>query len=117
MAITYSWKVTGLKTTTLNGTPDVVVQTYWEKIGTENGHTGKFSGATPFSVGTMPAGTTFIPFDQLTEEDVLTWIKAVVVESYEQHVNEKIQNDINRSMNPVVDASLPWSPAANTANT
>lgn len=117
MAITYTWKVTGLKTTTLNNTPNVVVQTYWEKIGTEDGHTGKFSGATPFSADTMPAGTTFISFEELTEADVLTWIKAVVVDSYEQHVNQKIQEDINRLKNPVVDSSLPWSPAANTANT
>ena len=62
----------------------------------------------------MPAGTTFIPFEQLTEADVLTWIQAVVVDHYEQHVNEKIQEQIDASLNPVVDATLPWAPAANT---
>ena len=58
----------------------------------------------------MPAGTTFIPFDQLTEADVLSWIQAVVVGDYENHVNEKIQEQIDVSLNPVVDATLPWAP-------
>ena len=124
MAITYRWEVTGIKTTTLNNTPNVVVQTYWKKIGTdENGNEGTFSGATPFSAATMPAGTTFIPFEQLTEEDVLTWVKAVVVDNYEEHVNEQILKQINDAKNPVVDAILPWvmdateNTSANTSNT
>jgi len=119
MAITYTWEVTGIKTTTLNNTPNVVVQTYWKKIGTdENGNEGMFSGATPFSAESMPAGTTFIPFDQLTENDVLTWIKAVVVDTYEEHVNGWIQKQIDDKKNPVVDAALPWAQAnTDTSNT
>ena len=111
MAVTYTWKVTGLKTTTINNTSDVVVQTYWEKIGKDGELEGKFSGATPFSANTMPAGTTFIPFSELTEEDVLTWIKAIVVDSYEEHVNAQIQKQIDDKKNPVIDATLPWAPA------
>lgn len=114
MAVTYTWEVTGLKTTTLNNTSNVVVQTYWKKIGTDGEHTGTFSGATPFSADTMPAGTTFVPFEQLTEETVLSWIQAVVVGDYERHVNDKIQEQIGASSNPVVEATLPWAPAANT---
>lgn len=124
MAITYRWEVTGIKTTTLNNTPNVVVQTYWKKIGTdESGNEGTFNGATPFSAVTMPAGTTFIPFEQLTEADVLTWVKAVVVDNYEEHVNEQIQKQIDAAKNPVVDATLPWvmdataNTSANTSNT
>jgi hypothetical protein len=115
MAVTYSWKVTGLKTTTVANTSDVVVQTYWKKIGTEGDLDGEFSGATPFSSNNMPANTSFIPFSDLTEDDVLTWIKAVVVGQYEEHVNEQIQKQIDDKKNPVVDATLPWAPAPNTA--
>ncbi len=116
MAITYTWKVTGLKTTTINNTSDVVVQTYWEKIGKDGEFEGVFNGATPFSASSMPAGTTFIPFSELTEEDVLTWIKAVVVDSYEEHVNSIIQKQIDEKKNPVVEASLPWAPVSNTTS-
>ena len=110
MAVSYTWEVTGIKTTTLNNTPNVVVQTYWKKIGKdENGNEGVFSGATPFSADSMPAGTTFVPFEKLKEADVLEWIKAVVVGSYEEHVNERILKQINDASNPVIDATLPWA--------
>lgn len=118
MAITYTWEVTGIRTTTLNNTPNVVVQTYWRKIGEdENGLRGTFNGATPFSSDSMPAGTTFIPFEQLTEADVLSWIKAIVVDSYEEHVNGQILKQINDAKNPIVDAPLPWAPPPVEENT
>lgn len=117
MAITYTWKVTSLKVRNEGEHQNAVVQTYWQKTGTdENGNTGSFSGATPFSTANMPAGQTFIPFAELTEEDVLTWIKAVVVGGYEEHVNGQILKQINEKINPVSDQSLPWvPPPSNTA--
>lgn len=117
MAITYTWKVTGLKTSKVQGTDNVIVQTYWEKIGTENGVEGKFSGATPFRAEDIPAGTVFKPFEELTEADVLEWIKAVVVDSYAEHVDGVIAKQIADKKNPTVEATLPWAPvdAANTA--
>jgi hypothetical protein len=116
MTVEYTWQITGLKTSTLNNTPNVVVQTYWKKIGKDGESIGTFVGATPFSADSMPAGTTFIPFEQLTEADVLEWIKAVVVGGYEDHVNAKIQEEIDRQKNPVNDVSLPWS-VSETTNT
>jgi hypothetical protein len=117
MAITYTWKVTSLKVRNEGEHQNAVVQTYWQKTGTdENGNTGSFSGATPFSTANMPAGQTFIPFAELTEEDVLTWIKAVVVGGYEEHVNGQILKQINEKINPVSEQSLPWAPTpSNTA--
>lgn len=101
----YTWEVTGIKTTDGGG----VVQTYWKKTGTDaDGNTGTFSGATPFEVDeTSPD---YIPFDQLTEADVLGWIQAVVVGSYEEHVNGQIQKQINSKF--ISDAQMPWAPAA-----
>ena len=101
----YTWEVTGLKTTEGGG----VVQTYWKKVGTdENGNTGTFSGATPFDVD--PEDPNYIPFESLTEENVLEWIQAVVVGSYEEHVNGQIQKQINEQT--IVDAAMPWAPPA-----
>jgi hypothetical protein len=113
MAVTYTWEITGLKTTTVANTDNVVVQTYWKKIGTdENGNTGEFSGATPFPVDPSFVGSNnFINFSKLTEQTVLSWIQGVVINDYEVHVNEQIQNQINNKVNPVVDATIPWAPA------
>jgi hypothetical protein len=108
MAITYTWEVTSLKTKTEGNNANAVVQTYWKKIGTdENGNTGVFEGATPFTSVSVPEGE-FIPFEQLTEETVLNWIKSVVVEHYEIHVNSKIQEKIDANI--VTQPGLPWAP-------
>jgi hypothetical protein len=116
MAITYTWKVTSAKTKTEGLNQNAIVQTYWTKTGTdENGNTGTFSGATPFTTVGMPEGYTFIPFDQLTEEMVLEWIKAVVIGGYEEHVNAQIQKQIDDKLTPVTEATLPWAPAPTTA--
>ncbi len=111
MSITYTWKVTGLKTATIAGTSDVVVQTYWKKIGAdEAGNLGEFVGATPFPPETIPGDGTFVPFSELTEEMVLEWIKGVVVGAYEEHVNDRIAREIARNQNQLADALLPWAP-------
>jgi hypothetical protein len=117
MAITYTWKITGLKTKDVSDDkPAAVVQTYWQKIGTdEDGNEGTFSGATPFTVDPTDESGPFIPFEDLTEEDVLDWIKTVVVGGYADHVNGQIAKQIEEKISPVVDNRLPWAPV--TANT
>lgn len=108
MAITYTWKITGLKTQNKDDANNVVVQTYWEKIGTdENGNEGKFSGATPFSPKTIDSSS-FVSFENLTEDTVLGWIKNIVIGSYEDHVNEQIQKQIDHAKAPIEEPTLPW---------
>jgi len=113
MAITYTWAVTGMKVTTAGANPDYVVQTYWTKTGTdENGNTGVFSGATPFAPN--PSQPDFVPFDQLTQEIVLSWIEPLVVGSYAEHVDGVIAKQIADKIDPVTDADLPWAPPSPT---
>jgi hypothetical protein len=131
MALTYTYEVTSLKVkdevvgNTVN--QNAVVQTYWKLTGTdeeliteEGKNSGTFSGATPFTTTTMPPGTEFVPFEDLTEEMVISWIQAVVEGNpgYKQHIDEQIQKQIDQNMRPVSDAQLPWAPVqANTAPT
>jgi|GEM_PF-3583411 len=121
MALTYTWKVTGLKVRDQVNTdgetlPNAVVQTYWECTGAnEDGVDGTFSGATPFTAESVPAGS-FTAFEQLTEENVLTWIKNRVNSdrTYKLHIDEQIERQINDKVNvvtEVVKGSFPWSTA------
>jgi hypothetical protein len=111
MTITYTWKVTGVKTRDEGPLQNAVVQTYWEKIGTnEAGVEGKFSGATPFTAAGMDPGA-FVPVESLTEAVVLGWIQGVVTGSYEEHVNQQIQKQIDEKAVPLQDKPLPWAPA------
>jgi hypothetical protein len=108
MAITYTWAVTGMKVTTVGTEADYVVQTYWTKTGTdENGNTGMFSGATPLDPN--PEQTDFVPYDQLTQAIVLSWIQPVVTGSYEEHVNGVIAKQIADKIDPVTEPDLPWA--------
>ncbi len=113
MTITYTWKVTGVKVKDEGANTNAIVQTYWQKIGTdENNNTGTFSGATPFTSSTMTNGNTFVPFNELTEETVLSWIKNVVTGNYEEHVNAQIAKQIQDKIIPVAEPALPWAPPA-----
>ena len=103
MSLTYTWSITGMKTNEI----DAVVQTYWKKVGTDaNGNVGTFSGATPFKI---EEGQDLVPLDQLTETQVLDWIKSIVTGDYETHVDSQIQKDLDRNKSIVKDIKLPWA--------
>ena len=109
MTITYTWKVTSVKVKDADSLKNAIVQTYWEKIGVdEAGNTGTFNGATPFTPDLEKADS-FVPYEQLTEENVLDWIKSVVTGEYEQHVNRQIQKQIDQKVNQVKEADMPWA--------
>lgn len=114
--ITYTWKVTSLKIKDIDlARPNAVVQTYWQKIGTdETGNTGTFAGATPFTVDPEDSSGPFKPFSELTEADIIAWIQTVVTGGYEEHVNAKIAEQIAQNIEPVTEAALPWVPAEPT---
>ena len=108
----YTWQLTSLKRKDTSELNNVVVQTHWKKIGTdENGNTGEFLGATPFDLSTVDP-TNFTSYEDLTEEDVLGWIQSVVVGDYERHVNEQIAKQIENKVSPTTEVTggFPWQP-------
>ena len=114
MAITYTWKITGLKVqdSVVNGVtyPKAICQTYWQKTGTdENGNEGLFAGATPFTVDPTDDSGPFIPFSELKEQDIINWIQSYVTGEYEEHVNNKIQESIDRKLTQVIESNFPWA--------
>lgn len=110
MSITYSWKVTGMKVKSTNDLSQAVFQTYWQKIGRdEHGNEGVFSGATPLDVSSIDPNN-FTPLEELTEEQVLEWIKVVVVGDYENHVNNQIAKQLAEKTATIEEVKLPWAP-------
>jgi hypothetical protein len=111
------WEVTGLQVrdqvnaegVTLT---DAVVQTYWKQFAQDaDGNEGFFTGATPFTAEDVPAGE-FTAFADLTEATVLSWIQDYVSTQpgYQEHISEQIQEMIDRQVNVVRDATMPWAP-------
>lgn len=108
----YTWEINSIKRKDTSTLSNIIVQTYWKKTGTdENGNSGSFSGATPFDLSTVDPDN-FVAYEDLTEEMVLGWIQSVVVGGYEEHVNEKIAEEIDKQVNPVTEVTegFPWSP-------
>jgi len=113
MALTYEYKITSLKAKTEGDYQDLIVQTYWTLKGTdENGNSGTFSGATPFTKDPTDNSGPFIPVNELTEADVISWISGVVNGNagYKKHIDEQIQKQIDLVISPITEPDLPWLP-------
>lgn len=116
MAFTYTYTVRNLKVKDeVNADGDTltnaVVQTYWDIVGTdEEGNSGQFTGATPFSAATVPSGS-FTAFEDLEEATVIGWITNVIDSDpqYKSHIDTQIQKEIDRNVaTEVVGEALPW---------
>jgi hypothetical protein len=108
----YTWKLKSLKRKDSEELKNIIVQTYWEKIGTdEDGNTGSFQGATPFDLTTVDPDN-FVEYEDLTEEMVLSWIQSIVVGLYADRVNKEIADQIEEKKNPTVEvfSGFPWDP-------
>lgn len=107
---TYEWSVQQLKVSDSGSLQNVVIQTYWGlKATDENGNFGVFNGATPFNINQVNSGS-FIPFEQLTEETIISWIKEQVysVRYVKDNIDRVIDKQIREKTNQVRTATLPW---------
>ena len=108
MPITNTWSVVQMDCyPELDGETDVVFTVHWTLSATD----GTYNGGVYGSVGvTLDAGATFIPYDQLTEAQVIGWVQdalgAEQVAAYEANVAQQINDQIDP---PVVTPPLPWS--------
>ncbi len=125
MGFTYEWKLTSLKKQNTETLSDVIVGTNWKVTATdEDGHTGVFNGATPFSAQDLN-GDGFVDYRDLTEDLVLGWVKNQVSGSdmrvnYMNHINQQIQKQIDHVKYANLDVSesdMPWSPTSGSSVT
>ena len=103
---TYIWTITQLDClpTTPEGT-DYVTTAHWQCNGTDGTYSGSVYSTTAFTVA---EGADFIPYADLTQDQVLGWIwsSGVDKDSAELAVDTQIQNQINP---PIVVLPLPWA--------
>ena len=120
MGLTYDWKLIGLKKQNSANIEDAVVGTNWKLTATdEDGNVGTFTGATPFSINTINTAS-FTTYNELTEAQVIGWIKNHVSGSnpstnYWAHISDVIQKEIDSKKwvkVEVAEVDLPWSPTS-----
>jgi hypothetical protein len=106
MATTITWVISALDC--IPNTPegaDYVVTAHWTCNGTDGTYNGSVYSTCSFPV---VQGSSFVPYAQLTENEVLGWCWANGVDkaATEAAVEQQIQNQINP---PIVQPPLPWA--------
>ena len=112
MSATITWTVTAMDCyPQAEGQTDVVFTVHWTCSGTQDEGGTIYSGSVYSTCGvTYEAGAPYIPYDDLTQDQVLGWIwgSGVDKDATEAAVQQQINNAINP---PVVTPPLPWAAA------
>ena len=102
--MTIIWIIERLLVKPTEGTlTDVVITADWRCNGTQDQYSGTCYGSCSF----QPPTGEFTPYEDLTQEQVLSWCYANGVDqaAIEANVTAQIENQINP---PVVTLPLPW---------
>jgi hypothetical protein len=89
----------------LNGNTDVVYLVTWLLVGVSSGKTASLLGIQNLSV----PSDNFIPYDDLTEDQVLGWVKSAMGLAHITELETQIDRDIANQLTPIlVELPLPW---------
>lgn len=104
----YTWTVTNLYTMQ-QPDPNYVVNVLWDLTGVDGEYTALLSGNTVFD---SSQSSSFIPYDQLTNDIVIGWVQADLGEAGIANFEASVQAILNIKMNPPPvpqNTPLPWS--------
>lgn len=91
------WKIKQLDRDLNTG---LVMVAHWTVDATDGEYTSHAYGAV-----SLNQGDSFIPFNELTENDVLTWVKAKIDW---QTIENGLKNNIEHQKNKPLTTGIPW---------
>jgi hypothetical protein len=112
MSATITWKVGTMECyPQYQQEKDVVFTVHWDCLGSEEYSGSTYTGRVYGSNGvTYHSGSEFTPYEDLTQEQVLSWVWDSMGQDQKQNCENSVQNQINNAINPpVVILPLPWS--------
>ena len=97
---TFTWTIPNLERHTADG---FVYTAHWRCTATD----GEFSASSYGTAGFTqdPESEGFVPYDELTEADVLAWVWA---EGFKDATEDALQAKIDAEKNPTTAAGVPW---------
>lgn len=100
-----TWSISALNCKPQEGDlTDVVVTAHWSCYGQEGEHSTNVYGTCSFS----QPGEPFIPYEQLTQDQVLDWCWSSGVDKYATEAI--VQTQLNNLSNPpIITPELPWA--------
>lgn len=112
MAATYTIKINGVRTHTLGSLTKVVKQIEFSVVGTE----GTVSFELPQTLVVPDAdATSFVPFEQLTEAQVVAWVNEHFepIDAVKMHIQSVLDKQVAEAA--LAQQALPWAPPAEPA--
>ena len=106
MAITYTWKVTGLMVQNEGDLEKVAVMSNFSISGTD----GEYTGQVSYAVNLLqPDAENFTQYDDITEEQALQWTQSALGEDRVSAMEQEVADQIAKAAIPVPQpAPLPW---------
>jgi hypothetical protein len=96
----YTWTIVDMDRLTSD---NFVVTVHYNVSATDGTYSASTYGTITYQ---EQPGETFVPYDQLTEEIVVGWVKESLGEAT---VEASLQSQIDAQINPVQQSGLPWS--------
>lgn len=109
MAVTYTWNIVQLETyPSLDGKVDALCTVHWRLAGQEGDVLVELAGAT--GLNQTSTLEDFIPYEDLTKETVIQWVKDTLGESSVKEIEDAVAGEIQRRVAPkVVIRDAPWA--------
>lgn len=101
-----TWSITQLQVYPQSeGEADVVCAAAWNVSGTDGTYNGSLNGSMAFK---LDPEAPFIPYDQLTQEQVLEWVWSSLGEESKATAEADVDAQIEYAKSQVTTAALPW---------
>jgi hypothetical protein len=101
---TFTWYIPTLERELSDG---FVYTAHWRCTATDGEFSASSYGTQGFSQD--PEAEGFVPYDELTEADVLAWVWA---EGFKDATEDALQANIDAQKNPTTAAGVPWALSA-----
>ena len=117
MTDTYDWKVATLDRNISKGSVFVVHYTVSASRTNTTEDEGNYTAGSYGSVGVSadPSSSSFIPYENLTEENCIDWVKESLGSESVDSIETAITSDLNNQINPTDAAGVPWATETTTA--
>jgi len=106
---TLSVPANGLSTLTHNGRTDTVVAVHYTITATSGEYTSTMNGVVQIK---PDEGGSFTPFENLTQEQVVTWVQAAIrpedMNHFKMGLTRRLENMANPPVRPVIKPA-PWN--------
>jgi hypothetical protein len=105
----FTYKIYGARTATVGDKSNVVKQVEWELTGTKDGQSFSLPQTTMLP---DPNGQAFIPFEQLSQADIIGWLEASEPRllSIKNHIQSVVDKMVEKAA--LTETRLPWLPPA-----